>query len=67
MEQKIEDNLSENQFGFRKTRGTREATLCLRIMREMSIHVNKTLYVAFVDLEKAFDNVEWNKVFGLME
>jgi hypothetical protein len=55
MERKIEDNLSENQFAFRKNRGTREAILCLRIMIEKSIHVNKQLYVAFVDLEKAFD------------
>ena len=67
MERKIEDNLSENQFGFRKNRGTREAILCLRVMVEKTIHVNKPLYVAFVDLEKAFDNVEWNKMFRLLE
>jgi hypothetical protein len=53
MEKKVEENISENQFGFQKNRGTREAILCLRIMIEKSIHVNKTLYVAFVDLEKA--------------
>jgi hypothetical protein len=67
MEKKIEENISENRFGFRKNRGTREAILCLRIMVEKSIHVNKTPYVAFVDLEKAFDTVEWNKLFGLLE
>jgi hypothetical protein len=67
LEKKVEDNLSENQFGFRKNIGTREAILCLRIMIEKSIDVNKTLYVVFVDLEKAFDNVEWNKMFGLLE
>jgi hypothetical protein len=67
MEKEIEDNLSEIQFGFRKNRGTREAILCLRIMIEKSIHVNKQLYVAFVDLEKAFDKVEWNKLFGILE
>jgi glutaredoxin-related protein len=36
-------------------------------MIEKSIHVNKQLYVAFVDLEKSFDNVEWNKILGLPE
>jgi hypothetical protein len=36
-------------------------------MIEKSIHVNKTLYVAFMDLEKAFDNVERNKMFGILE
>jgi hypothetical protein len=34
MEKKIEDDLSEIQFGFRKNRGTREAIRCLRIMIE---------------------------------
>ena len=29
IEKKIDENLAENQFGFRKNRGTREASLCL--------------------------------------
>jgi hypothetical protein len=58
MERKVEENVSENQFSFRKNRGTREAILCLRIVIEKSIRVNTTLYLAFVDLEKAFENVE---------
>jgi hypothetical protein len=67
MKRKIKANLSENQFGFSECRGTREAILSLRIIIEKSIHVNKQLYVVFVDLEKAFDNVKWNKLFGLLE
>jgi hypothetical protein len=67
MERKIEDNLSDSQFGFLKNRGTREAILCLRIMIEKSIHVNKQFHVAFVDFEKAFDNVEWNNLSGILE
>jgi hypothetical protein len=39
-----------------------EAILCLRILIEKSMRVNKTLYLAFVDLEKAFDNLEWKYV-----
>jgi hypothetical protein len=27
----------------------------------------KGMWVAFVDLEKVFDNVEWNKMFELLE
>jgi hypothetical protein len=31
------------------------------------ILVSKPLYIALVDLEKAFDDVEWNKTFSIME
>jgi hypothetical protein len=39
MERKIEDNALENQFGFRKNRGTRKAILRLRIMIENTLEV----------------------------
>jgi hypothetical protein len=50
MERKIEDNLLENQFGLGKNRGTRKAILYLQVMAEKTIHMNKPLYVAFMDL-----------------
>jgi len=34
IEKKIEDNLTEDQFGFRKNKGTRETILCLRLIIE---------------------------------
>jgi hypothetical protein len=64
---KIEENLTENHFGFRKNRGTREAILCLRLHAQKVIHVRKPMCIALVDLEKAFDNVEWNKMSSSME
>jgi hypothetical protein len=60
MEGKIEENLSENKFGFRRNGGTREAILCLRLLMEKMIHASKPLYIAFVVLEKALDDGEWN-------
>jgi hypothetical protein len=63
MERKIEDNLSQSLLDFWKNRGSTEAIPCLRIMIEKSIHVNKPLYVALPDLEKALDNVRWNTLF----
>ena len=30
IERKIDENLAEEQFGFRKNKGTRDAILCLR-------------------------------------
>jgi len=34
--------------------------LCLRNIVEKRFTVNKKVYIAFVDLLKAFDNVNWN-------
>ncbi|VVC45686.1 Reverse transcriptase domain [Cinara cedri] len=67
IEKKIEDILTEDQFGFRKNRGTREAILCLRLIIEKMFRINKPIYIAFVDLKKTFDNVRWEKLFLIMD
>ena len=66
MEKKIEDTLSEDQFGFRKNRGTREAILALRLIIEKRIRKDKSTFIAFVDIEKAFDNVNWEIMFKML-
>lgn len=60
---RIDAHLHEDQFGFRNQRGTREAILALRQILERRIDVNKDTYLAFVDLEKAFDKVDWSILF----
>ncbi|KAI5743600.1 hypothetical protein M8J77_020048 [Diaphorina citri] len=60
IEGKIEDNMGDDQFGFRKGRGTRDAIACVRMLSERILDVNRELYVCFVDWEKAFDRVNWN-------
>lgn len=67
MERKIESTLSEDQFGFRKNMGTREAILALRLIVEKRIRKDKSTFVAFVDIEKAFDNVNWEIMFKMMK
>ena len=59
LKRKIDENLDEDQFGFRSKKGTREAILALRQVLERRIDLGKDTYVAFVDLEKAFDKVDW--------
>jgi hypothetical protein len=59
--------LAEDQFGFQRSKGTREAILALRIILEKIIDRNKKIYMAFVDLEKAFDNVDWNRMFEILK
>ncbi|XKL68323.1 hypothetical protein PGB90_003814 [Kerria lacca] len=55
---RMEERVGEDQFGFRKGRGTREAILCLRLLLEKRMKKRLDTYVAFVDLKKAFDNVD---------
>ena len=57
IEQTIENSIGEDQFGFRKKMGTIKALLPLRLIESGRIRVGKPPFIAFVDLEKAFDNV----------
>ena len=45
------------QFGFMPGRGTTDAIFIVRQMQEKYLAANKPLYLAFLDLEKAFDRV----------
>ena len=53
-------SIDNSQFGFVPGRGTTDAVFVVRHLREYL--ANKRLYIAFADLEKAFDAVLW-KVF----
>ncbi|KAL1446687.1 hypothetical protein WDU94_006588 [Cyamophila willieti] len=67
IEDKIEVTLSDDQFGFRKGRGTRDAILSLRMLLEKRLKKNLNTYIAFIDLEKAFDQVEWTTLFEILK
>lgn len=67
IEQKLEESLSEDQFGFRRGRGTREAILALRLIIQKNLRKKKKVFITFSDLEKAFDNVNWNKMFAILK
>jgi len=60
IEGKVDECLKNDQYGFRRQKDAREAFLGLRVLIEKQIDRNKVTYLAFVDLEKAFDNVNWN-------
>lgn len=63
----IHTNLGRDQLGFRKSISTREAIITLRILLEKQIKRNEDTFIAFVDLEKAFDNVQLNQLFNILE
>ena len=48
---------NHSQFGFIPGRGTTDAIFVVRQLQEKYLPANKRLYMAFVDLEKAFDRV----------
>ena len=62
IENKIEDVLGEDQFGFRRGKGTRDAIGMLRIIPERTLEIDEELIVCFIDWQKAFDRVNWTKL-----
>ena len=64
---KTEHLLSDAQFGFRKGRGCTDAIFALRQLCERSIEYNQDLHLVFVDQEKAFDRVNRDKLWKVLE
>ena len=50
-------SIDDSQFGFVLGRGTKDAIFVVRQLQEKYLAANKRLYMAFLDLEKAFDRV----------
>ena len=58
---------SESQCGFRKGRGTIDMIFCLRQLQEKSREHRTPLYMAFIDLTKAFDSVCRSALWVILE
>ena len=41
--------------------------MALRLLIEKRMEKNKPTFVAFVNLEKSFDNVDWNIMLGILK
>ena len=63
----MEEELEEEQFVFRKGKGTRDATGLIQTIGERYIEKDKDVYAIFVALEKAFDRVDWKKLMGILK
>jgi hypothetical protein len=66
-EKKIEDVLGEDQFGFRRGKGTRDANGMLGIISERNLEIDKELCVYFIDWQKTFDRVNWIKLMQILK
>uniref|UniRef100_A0A8D8XDM6 Craniofacial development protein 2 n=2 Tax=Cacopsylla melanoneura TaxID=428564 RepID=A0A8D8XDM6_9HEMI len=63
----IETNLSETQMGFRAGKGCRDALTVMRVVLEKNVDKNNDIFMAFIDYEKAFDNVNHQKLIEILE
>ena len=63
----IREKLSDEQFGYKPGKGTRNATLCLRAIIEKCIETQKDLYICFIDYVKVFDCVKHDKLMEFLE
>jgi hypothetical protein len=67
IEKKIEDVLVEDQFGFRRGKGTRVAIEMLRIISERTLEIDEELCVCCLDWQEAFDQVTWTKLMQILK
>ena len=66
METKIEEVIEEDQFGFWKGKGTRDAIGLMSIISERVLDVKKEICLCFIDWQKAFDCVDWTKLLEML-
>ena len=67
MERKREEVIEEDQFGFRKVKGTRDATGLMRIKSERVLEIKEEMCLCFIDWQKAFDRVDWIKLLEMLK
>ena len=66
MRKSLRPEIAKTQFGFVPDKGTRNAIFTLSMLMERCIEVPKDLYICFIDYSKAFDKVEHEKLFEML-
>ena len=67
MKKEVEAVLRDEQAGFRQERSCTEQIATLRMILEQSLEWNTSLYVVFIDYEKAFDSVDRSTLWKLLQ
>nr|XP_006821756.1 PREDICTED: uncharacterized protein LOC102803864 [Saccoglossus kowalevskii] len=67
MKDAVDPHLRDEQAGFRSGRSCADQIATLRIILEQSLEWNSSLYVNFIDYEKAFDSVNRPTLWKLMK
>ena len=67
LQQYVNDELPDVQAGFRKGRGTRDQIANIRWIMEKAREFQKNIYFSFIDYAKAFDCVDHNKLWKILQ
>ena len=67
LQQYVNHELPDVQAGFRKGRGTRDQIANIRWIIKKSTEFQKNIYFRFIDYAKAFDCVDHNKLWKILQ
>ena len=67
LQQYVNYELPDVQAGFRKGRGTRDQIANIRWIMEIARNFQKSIYFCFPDYAKAFDCVDYNKLWKILK
>ena len=67
LQQYVNRELPAVQAGFRKGRGTRDQIANIRWIMEKGRKFQKNIYFCFIDYAKAFDCVDHNKLWTILQ
>lgn len=66
MKETVDSQLRDEQAGFRQNRSCTDQIATLRIIVEQSLEWKSSLYINFIDYEKAFDSVDRGTLWKLL-
>ena len=67
IKKKIRFKVAEEQYGFTEGKGTRNAIFNMRMITERAIEVQKSVFMCFIDYEKAFDKVRHSQLIEILQ
>ena len=67
LKNEVDNILRDHQAGFRQGRGCIDQIATLRIIVEQSLEFDSSLYINFVDYEKAFDSLDRDTLWKLLQ
>ena len=67
LQQYMNHELPDVQAGFRKGRGTGDQIANIRWIMEKAREFQKNIYFCFIDYAKAFDSVDYNKLWKILK
>ena len=67
LQQHVNHEFPDVQAGFRKGRGTRDQIANIRWITEKAIELQKNINFCFIDYAKAFDYVDHNKLWKILQ